>query len=166
MEYGKIYKITNDVNTKIYIGSSTYQYLSSRMNLHRQMCKDVSGRRNTVLYNTMREIGVSHFKIELIEKYTCNTKQELVEREQYWIEQLQPELNMFRAIANPNYEKECRNKKERCKKSNEYYHSHKEQIKAQYSEKNTCECGVIGNRGDRARHLKTLFHINYLANIV
>ncbi len=35
MEHAKIYKITNDINDKIYIGSSTYFRLCERMNVWR-----------------------------------------------------------------------------------------------------------------------------------
>ena len=137
MENAKVYKITNDLNDKIYIGSSNNQYLSCRMACHRQMCKDLTGRRNTKLYNYMREIGVEHFNIELIEKSQCETKQQLREREQHHIEILKPELNMFRAIENPNYVR--KNIEERNKKSNEYYHANKStvlKLQKEYNEKN------------------------------
>ena len=103
MENAKVYKLTNDLDDKIYIGSTNNQYLCTRMNSHRQLCKDLSGRRNTTLYNYMREIGIEHFKIELIEKVKCENKNQLREREQYFIDELKPELNMFRAVENPNY---------------------------------------------------------------
>ena len=134
MDNGKIYKLINTENDKIYIGSSNNQYLSQRMNLHNQICKDTSGRRNSKLYIFMREIGIEKFKIELIEKYVCETKQQLVEREQYWIEQLKPELNTIRAIANPNYDKECRKKyrdenKDKIKEiQKKFYEEHKEEV--------------------------------------
>jgi len=137
MENAKVYKITNDLNDKIYIGSSTYQYLCNRMNCHRQMCKDTTGRRNTVLYNYMREIGVKHFCIELIEKVQCETIQQLREREQYHIDLLKPELNMFRAIENPNYVRP--HIEETNKKNNERYYANKEVIlkkQKEYAEKN------------------------------
>ena len=182
MENAKVYKIINDIDDKIYVGSSTYYRLCERMNVHRHHAKDESGRRNSKLYLFMREIGISHFKIELIEKYECKTSQELKEREQHWIDELKPELNMFRAIENPNYEKECRNKEERNKKCNEYYHLNKEIILEQmkeYREKNkelisekkkiyreankdkialkkaekiTCECGKIITKSHLSRH--------------
>jgi len=137
MENAKIYKITNDLNDKIYIGSSTYQYLCNRMNCHRQMCKDLSGRRDTKLYNYMREIGVQHFKIELIEKVQCENKCQLREREQHFIDMLKPELNMFRAVENPNYVRG--NQEERNKQNNERYHANKETYlkkQKEYAEKN------------------------------
>ena len=38
-------------NDKIYIGSTNNQYLCTRMTNHRQMCKNLTGRRNSKLYN-------------------------------------------------------------------------------------------------------------------
>ena len=165
MDNGKIYKLINTENDKIYIGSSNNQYLSQRMNLHNQICKDTSGRRNSKLYIFMREIGIEKFKIELIEKYICETKQQLIEREQYWIELLKPQLNMFRAIANPNYEKDCRDKKERCERSKKFYEEHKEECLKKMKIKFTCECGTICNKGDKARHNKSKKHQDYINNI-
>ena len=107
------------------------------MNNHRQLCKDLSGRRNTTLYNYMREIGIEHFKIELIEKVKCENKNQLREREQYFIDELKPELNMFRAIENPNYVRA--NQEERNKQNNERYHANKEiylKKQKEYTEKN------------------------------
>ena len=80
MENAKVYKVINDLNDKIYIGSSTNALLSSRMNLHRMACKNISGRRNSKLYNYMRELGIEHFKIETIERVKCETKQQLREK--------------------------------------------------------------------------------------
>ena len=124
MENAKIYKITNTLNDKIYVGSTNNQYLCSRMNCHRQKCKDLTGRRNSKLYNYMREIGVQHFDIELIEKVRCENKCQLREREQHFIDILKPELNMFRATENPNYIRA--NQEERNKQNNERYHANKE----------------------------------------
>ena len=66
---GKIYKIWNDVDDRIYIGS-TCQTLAQRMGEHRRMinCKS---KMNCKIYQVMREIGVERFKIELIEECKC-----------------------------------------------------------------------------------------------
>ena len=190
MENAKVYKITNTLNDKIYVGSSNNQYLCSRMNSHRQMCKDLSGRRNTKLYNFMREIGIENFQIELVEKFQCETKQQLREREQHHIDILKPELNMFRAIENPNYINP--NKEKNNKRSNEYYHTNKEivlKLQKEYNEKNkdaisirrkkyreenkeeikikklaqfTCGCGSFYTSCHKARHERSVKHKLFL----
>jgi len=81
---GKIYKITNDVNDKVYVGSTT-QGLRERMIGHRS---DRKRKSHLSLYVDMDNIGVEHFKMELIEEYPCECKRELLLREEYWIRKL------------------------------------------------------------------------------
>lgn len=162
MENGKIYKLVNDLNDKIYIGCSNYAYLSTRMNSHRQSCKDTSGRRNSKLYNYMREVGVDHFKIEVIETYRCETKKELCEREQYWIEKLKPELNMFRAIADPDYEKTKRDPEKRKEQKKQYYDKNKEKILESQRIPFVCECGCSIQKAEKARHQRSKKHIELM----
>jgi len=92
--YSKVYKITNLINDDFYIGSTTYQYLCSRLNQHKMMTKDLSGRRESKLYKLMRDLGNVNFKIELIEDVKCDNKNDLLMREQYYINLFKPSLNM------------------------------------------------------------------------
>ncbi len=71
---GKIYKVINSVDEKVYIGSTT-QSLSRRMGNHRENCKDLN--RNSKIYKHMRNIGVQYFKIVLIQNFPCSSKEEL-----------------------------------------------------------------------------------------
>ena len=191
-QLSKVYKLINDINDKIYIGSSTYPYLSERLNVHNQMCKNITGRRNSILYNFMREIGKEHFKIELIEKYPCENRKQLVEREQYFLDLLKPELNEFRAIVDPEYEKKrnIRDKDKISVRRKIYYEQNKDEIaekgylyreenkveicirrklyrdanKEKINAKSTCECGTICAKKGMYRHLKSLKHCEYINN--
>lgn len=74
-----IYKITNNINDKIYIGK-TVRTIEDRFKEH---CKDCQ-RENLEkrpLYSAMKKYGVENFSVELIEE-TDNPE----ERERYWIE--------------------------------------------------------------------------------
>lgn len=76
-----VYKITNDINGKIYVGQ-TSRSLERRWNEH---CRDMY-RRNMEkrpLYAAMNKYGVKHFHMELIEE--CSLE-DVCEREKYWIE--------------------------------------------------------------------------------
>ena len=75
-----IYKITNDINGKIYIGKTEFSIIK-RLDEH---IHDAFRERNEKrpLYAAMRKYGAEHFHIELIEE-TDNPN----EREIYWIEQ-------------------------------------------------------------------------------
>lgn len=75
---GYIYKITNDINNKVYIGLTT-QTIAIRWRKHLENAQYVDYH----LYRTMRAYGVKHFYIEQIEE----VKDELLpEREQHWIQ--------------------------------------------------------------------------------
>ena len=74
-----IYKITNDINDKLYIGK-TQLTVEERFKEH---CKDAFKpcEEKRPLYAAMRKYGIEHFHIETIEETN-----EPNEREQYWIE--------------------------------------------------------------------------------
>ena len=76
---GYIYKITNDINDKVYIGKTEFD-IEKRFQEH---CRDALKDRNEKrpLYNAMNKYGIEHFKIEEIEQ--CN---DIENREKYWIE--------------------------------------------------------------------------------
>ncbi len=73
---GKIYKVIDNTNNNIYIGS-TVEPLNKRLNGH----KNSSCSSKKIIKN-------GDYKIELIENYKCNNKLELRKREQYWIEKI------------------------------------------------------------------------------
>jgi hypothetical protein len=52
------------------------------------------------------------------------------------------------------------NKEQTNKKEKEYYELNKEKLK----EKMTCNCGSIFRKGEKARHYKSLKHINFINN--
>lgn len=73
-----IYKITNKVNGKCYIGQSIH--IQDRWKTHINEAK--GNRKNSILYLAMRKYGIENFDFEVIEE--C-TKEKLNEREIYWI---------------------------------------------------------------------------------
>lgn len=81
-QFGKIYTLTNSVNTTIYVGSSAQPYLSARMTAHRASSKDLS--KTTPIVAAMRLHGAGTFKMLLHHVYPCNSRAEL-EAEEYRI---------------------------------------------------------------------------------
>lgn len=76
-----IYKITNDINAKVYIGK-TLGSINKRWKEHLKDCKKRKNEKRP-LYTAMRKYGTEHFKIALIEE--C--PEDIVsDREIYWIE--------------------------------------------------------------------------------
>ena len=76
-----IYKITNDVNQKIYVGKTEFS-IQKRFTEHCQEAQRAT-KQHRPLYAAMKKYGIEHFHIELLEE-TENPN----EREIYWIEKL------------------------------------------------------------------------------
>ena len=76
-----IYKITNDINNKIYIGKTDFN-IQKRWSEH---CKDARQDRQEQrpLYNAIKKYGIEHFHIEEIEECSIELASD---REKYWIE--------------------------------------------------------------------------------
>ena len=85
-----IYKITNDINDKIYIGKTEFS-IKKRFAEH---CNDAFKNRNEKrpLYSAMKKYGVEHFSIELIEETDYPE-----EREKYWISFYNSYVNGYNA---------------------------------------------------------------------
>lgn len=82
-EIGFIYKITNTINNKIYIGQTTKD-LEWRWLKHQ---KDSIGkyRLDTKFSRAIRKHGVDNFIIEELERLVNCTRQQLTDREHYWV---------------------------------------------------------------------------------
>jgi hypothetical protein len=90
---GKIYKISNELDNDIYIGSTILD-LHDRLIRHRAASKIKPHYR---LYKHIREIGGwGKAKIELVEEYPCRNREELQSRERYYYDKLCPVLNHTR----------------------------------------------------------------------
>ena len=88
---GKIYKLVNNVDDQIYIGS-TCKTLTRRLNGHRSTALLNPDRQ---IYKHFNIIGFHNVSIILIEVYPCLNKLELEQRERHYIDQLKPQLNSY-----------------------------------------------------------------------
>ena len=147
----KIYKIYSYENDDVYYGS-TCETLSRRMSGHRgQMKLYKEGKCN---YTTSFKIlELTSAKIELVENYPCNSKEELLQREGYYIrnnncvnkqiagrtkkeyhQQNKEHINEWHKEYNKQYHQE--NKEHIKEQKKEYYQQNKEHIKEQKKEYN------------------------------
>lgn len=76
-----IYKITNTVNSKGYVGQ-TRQTAKARFSNHKSKAKNSNSK--ALLHEAMREYGSDAFTIEVLEK--IDSEERLNEREKYWIQ--------------------------------------------------------------------------------
>lgn len=138
-----IYKLVcKDVETKeCYVGSTTNY--TNRKNFHKNACKNKKVKaHNAPVYKFIRENGgIDNWDMVIIQNYPCNTKLELLERERYFIEQLNSELNNVVPVRTSDELKELR--KERDKKREQeikkyqknYYEKHQETAKKNREER-------------------------------
>jgi len=118
---GKIYKLVNDVDDEIYVGS-TCTILAKRLGQHK---RDSRKRPSTPVYKHLNEIGWDNVSIILIEKFPCKDREELFQRERYWFDALKPTLNTKRPIiVSPEEKREQDRIKER-----KYHEKNREKIK-------------------------------------
>lgn len=80
IKINSIYKITNVINGKVYIGK-TSRSISQRFKEHIEFAK--LGYDNMLIYRAIRKYGEDNFSIELIEDQINN--KEIDNRERYWI---------------------------------------------------------------------------------
>ena len=84
---GKIYRVCDNAYNKFYYGSTT-QTLSARMGGHRKLYRiyqTSEDKKYVTIYRIFDEFGHENCKIELVESFPCAGKEELQQREGYWI---------------------------------------------------------------------------------
>ena len=94
---GKIYKLVNSENDKIYVGSTGLQYLSKRMAHHRENC--LKAPNCGKLYPVMTSLGFDKFKIILLESFQYTNKEELRAKEYEWIDKLNCIRNGYNTMS-------------------------------------------------------------------
>ena len=143
-QFGKIYTIRSNITPLVYVGSTCQRHLSSRMTGHRSKFKAYkNGRYHYCAAFDIFEVDENCY-IELYEYYPCNTDLELRKREGEIIRQL-----------------DCCNKHIAGRTKNEYYQEEKEKY-AKRSQKHNCECGGKYITRNKARHMKSKKHREYM----
>ena len=139
---GKIYKIIDNTNNNIYIGSTAEKRLCRRLQKHKSCYKCYLN--PNIKQGYMRSFDIlknNDYKIILIEDCPCENKEQLLSREQYWIDKLDC-INHNNAIHdNKKYYKEYseKNRDRINQKSRDWTHNNKEKRRAtskKYADKN------------------------------
>ena len=156
---GKIYKLICETG-KVYIGS-TIRDLNTRIRGHK--CKSSNSCVTKDFINP---------KIELIELFPCNTKQELLWREREWFEKTDC-VNLQRPIATKEEKKLTHLETKKIYYKNEsikilernkiYRNLNRAKIYEVQKQKFTCECGKNYTRQNKKRHCESKKHLTYLA---
>ena len=80
----KIYKIIG--GDMCYFGSTTQKYLSQRLAVHKYHKKLVLNGNNKLNCSSHQILDFPDCQITLVELFPCQSKDELIARERYWIE--------------------------------------------------------------------------------
>ena len=165
---GKVYKITSMSRPDlVYIGSTTLP-LRKRFSEHQSNYKSYlkTGKKYITSFKVM-EIGDAY--IELLEDFSCSSKQQLNSREKFHItnnicvNKLSPintieENKEMKAKINQRWYQDNHDKI--LKQQKEYRQENKDKI----NEKIKCECNGHYTRQSKSKHEKTKKHTNFLNN--
>ena len=138
-ENGKIYKIESALGDKVYIGSTTKQYLSQRMENHRSKYKNKDSQKGKCTsFKLFDEYGVDNCNILLIEKFSCSSKDELVAREAFYIKQFNTTCVNIVIPQRTKSEYYDDNKEKMNSISREYYANHNEEREVYLEQTKEC----------------------------
>ncbi len=150
---GKIYKIVCNENDMVYIGS-TCKLLCQRLAQHRATYKAYqSGKYCFVTSFKLLEIG--DCEIILLEKFPCNSREELNARERFYIETMNC-VNKF--IPTRTHKEYCDENKFKIM---EYSKQYSKQYRKDHKEKHICDCGVEYICTNKSHHIKSQRHLKY-----
>ena len=170
---------------EIYIGSTKDR--NKREEYHKSDCnnENIENYNRKVYIFIRANGGWDNWIFKVIQEYPCENKIELVIREQYHYDLLNPALNTYRPYVSEeerkvyyknwnakNY-KDIReeiakkyqdNRDELIEKIKKYNKDNIEEINKRKKQKFTCECGKEYTHGNKARHLDTNIHKNFIKN--
>ena len=153
---GKIYKMTCETG-KVYIGSTSTP-LKERLSRHKR------------IHNHCVTKDFINPKIELIESYPCETKEQLLWREREWFEKTEC-VNKNKPIITDEERKISKKKYLKIwRDDNKLYHityrqENKERLNETAKEKIQCVCGIIVSKSHKARHLKSKKHQAFVSSV-
>ena len=169
---GKIYKLISIQTDLVYYGSTIEDVLTNRLSCHRRGYK--SWLNSKCKYVSSYEIvKYEDCKIILVEPCPCNTKYELISREQWYIgnNECVNKHKAYTGLSQKDYSDKSRIEHiEEIKEKRKHYRSeHKYEIKEQmkqYRSKNSeiikCRCGSNVIKYKLADHFKTKKHKEFV----
>ena len=154
----KVYKIWSTQGNKIYVGSTTKQYLSQRMDKHRECYRqwEKTSQRFITSFLIFDEYGLENCFIELLEYKECNSKDELIKIEGKHIRELDCVNKRIEGRTRKEHYEE--NRDHNIDYATKYRNENKEII----AENHNCECGGKYRFSNKSYHLKTIKHCKYI----
>lgn len=122
-QQSKIYKLWSPSKNLVYYGS-TVQTLAQRLTKHKNHYKTYE--KTNHYYSSFIILECEDYKIELIEEYPCNNKEQLLKKEGEYIRT--NECVNFEIAGRTNKEYYKDNKEKYIERSKKYYNDNKKQI--------------------------------------
>jgi hypothetical protein len=139
----KIYKIIDNTNGNIYVGSTCEPTLAKRLSKHVHSYHRYLNKKYAFI-TSFDILKNNSFQIILLEEFPCENRMQLHRRERHYIDTLN-----------------CINKFHPTRTDAEYYQANKIRIHERCSQKNSCECGGKFTHGHKSTHLKSKKHLKY-----
>ena len=173
----KVYKIWSPQGDKIYVGSTTKLYLSQRMDKHRSGYKRWKQDKCNFItsFYLFEEFGIENCFIELLEAKECDSRDELHKIEGKYIRELfcvnkvlvgrtnkEYYENNKEAISEQRKQYTEQNKEKISEQRKQFRQDNREILLEQSRQKCNCECGSIMRISDKARHLKSIKHCQFI----
>ena len=173
----KIYKITNDYNDEIYVGS-TCDTLVKRFNRHKKSSKE-EAKKKSPFYTLVNEIGFDRFRIQLICNYPCEDKYQLRQKEGEYIREFgtlnkniagrdkktwEMDNKEHRDVLHKQYVNVNNDKIKEYQKQYalEYKENNRDKILEKLKLKTKCECGCTIRKYDISIHRNSKKHANLM----
>ena len=151
----KIYKIIDNTNSNIYIGSTT-RTLKERLAEHEYNFKSFQNDK-TNFTTSFIILKNRNYSITLIEAFPCETKQQLHAREKYYINN---NICVNLSMSGKNFQDKTYQGEFADKIKFVYNNQKKSKLKVC-----VCSCGSKYTHCHKARHEKTQKHITFTLNI-
>ena len=127
----KIYKLVNNVDDEIYIGS-TVNPLFKRKYEHK---REIKMHPQLLKSQHFLKVGWENVQIILIEEFPCDNREQLLKRERFWIDELRPSLNRNKPYISTeeknerekNYKKEYHQRNDVKSRRQEYQKEYRKQ---------------------------------------
>ena len=174
---GKIYMIVCRKTGLVYVGSTTKQYLSQRLDTHRSNYTSWLNQTHNYCYSIL-VLENEDYYIKLLQLYPCTCSDELRMKEQEYIDANEC-VNKNNSYTSEEYKKEyqkeyrAEHNEELKEYQKEYYEENKEELKKKWTvnkekikerqnEKFNCICGGCYTHVHKARHHRSKKHIAFI----
>jgi hypothetical protein len=172
-ENAKIYKIVCDTTGLVYYGSTCEPTLARRLAKHVGYYRAFLKNEFTFV-SSFKVLENNNYTIVLVENVDCESKDQLLARERYYIENNDCVNKNIPGRTDKEYRDDNKDKYKEYREDNkdklkaykqQYDLLNKEKISEKGKVQIVCDCGTTHRKWDKNRHQKSKKHQNYLLTL-